>query len=258
MTPIDTEAILARRDFFPRGLSQPKNGYRFSLDALLLACFAHAGRQHTGIDLGCGCGVIGLGLLLRQPGLTITGVDIDKPSINAAMENAVNLHFSDRLSFTHGDVADWRPKAVVDFVVANPPYRELGRGRASQGEERTTARFENKGRFAQFARCAAIALKTRGKFTFVHLPERLPELMAGLSNAGLVPKRMRLVHGRKDETAKMVLMETIKAGGPGLTVEPPLILHQGKGKDTHLTEEAISFCPFLKCNSSTEKRHTNE
>lgn len=249
MTAIDTEDILKRRDFFPRGLVQPENGYRFSLDALLLASFAHVGRRHIGIDLGCGCGVIGLGLILRQPDLTITGVDIDKASVSAATENTVNLHFSDKLTFEQADVADWRPDAVVDFVVSNPPYRELGRGKVSQGDERATARFENKGNFARFARCAAIALKTRGKFTFVHLPERLPELMAGLADAGLEPKRMRMVHGRKDETAKMVLMETVKAGGVGLKVEPPLILHAGTGKNTKLSEDALNFCPFLGCNS---------
>ncbi|MDC0335281.1 methyltransferase [Pseudodesulfovibrio sp.] len=248
MVGIDTEAILERREFFPRGLVQPEGGYRFSLDSLLLACFATPGRKHVGIDLGCGCGVIGLALLLRHPGLTMTGVELNTDSARAAEENSVNLHLSDKLSIVQGDVADWRPEKVVDFVVANPPYRELGRGRTSQGDGRATARFESQVDFAGFARCAAVALKTRGKFAFVHLPERLPELMAGLAQAGLEPKRMRMVHGRSDETAKMVLMEAIKAGGPGLKVEAPLILHQGKGQKTHLTEEALNFCPFLGCN----------
>jgi tRNA1Val (adenine37-N6)-methyltransferase len=79
----------------------------------------------------------------------------------------------------------------------------------------------------------------------VHLPERLPELLAGLSEVGLEPKRMRFVHGRVNEVAKMVLMETVKAGGVGLNVEPPLILHEGKGQDTRITEEAIAFCSFM-------------
>lgn len=249
MAVIDTEAVLARRERFPRGMIQPECGYRFSLDSLLLASFANPGRRHVGIDLGCGCGVVGLALLLRQPDLTVTGVDIDPASVDAALANGCELHFPDRFQAVQGDVTSWRPDKVVDFVVANPPYRELGRGRTSQGEERTTARFEDKGDFAAFARCAAIALKTRGKFTFVHLPERLSEIMAGLAAAKLEPKRMRLVHGRQDETATMVLMETVKAGGPGLKVESPLILHQGKGKATRLTAEALEYCQFLGCNT---------
>lgn len=252
MSGIDTEAILERREFFPRGLVQPEDGYRFSLDSLLLASFAAPGRRYRGIDLGCGCGVIGLGLLLRQPDLQIVGVELNPDSARSAEENAVNLHLTGKLTIEAGDVATWRPEKVVDFVVANPPYRELGKGRASQGEGRKAARFEDTASFAEFARCAAVALKTRGKFSFVHLPERLPELMADLAGVGLAPKRMRMVHGRVDETAKMVLMETVKAGKPGLKVEPPLILHQGTGKQTRLTDQALAFCPYLGCNTGNE------
>lgn len=245
---VDTEAVFSRRDSFPRGLTQPEGGYRFSLDSLLLACFAHPGRRHVGVDLGCGCGVIGLGLLLRHPGITLTGVEIEPLAVAAAEKNAVDLHFSKQIKMIQGDVTDWRPDAVVDFVVSNPPYRPLGKGRVSQGEERAAARFEQHADFARFARCAAIALKTRGKFIFVHIPERLTEIMTALNSAGLEPKRVRMVHARRDGHARMVLIEAVKAAKPGLKVEPPLILHTDRGKQTRFTDEALAFCPFLGCN----------
>lgn len=246
---VDTEKILERRDYFPRGVLQPEGGYRFSLDSLLLACFMTPGRNHVGVDLGCGCGVIGLGLLLRHPGITLTGVELDEVAVSVARQNAERFHFMDKFQVVQGDVSEWRSDRVVDFVVANPPYRSIGSGRISQGNKRATARFETQTDFATFARCAAVSLKTKGKFTFVHLPERLPELMAGLAAAGLAPKRMRLVHGRKDEAAKIVLIETVKTGGVGLQVEPPLILHEGHGSDTHLTDQALEFCSYLSCNA---------
>ncbi|NDV18178.1 methyltransferase [Pseudodesulfovibrio sp. JC047] len=252
MGHIDTTAILNRRDQFPRGLTQPDGGYRFSLDSLLLSCFATVGRRHTGIDLGCGCGVIGIGMALRQPGISITGVELNPDSLTAAQTNITNLHLHDKITVTPGDVATWRSESVVNFVVANPPYRQLGTGRISQGQERETARFEARATFSAFARCAAIALKTRGKFIFVHLAERLPDLMHDVAEAGLVPKRMQLVHGRANETAKIVLMETMKAGGPGVTIEPPLILHEGTGPATRLTQEALNFCPYLACNTGAK------
>jgi len=248
MNRADTQAVLDRRARFPRGLSQPEGGYRFSLDSLLLACFARPGRQHVGADLGCGCGVVGLGLLLRQPGLALTGVELDPAAAEAAQANAEALHYGEKFQIVQADVADWRPERVLDFVVANPPYRRLGAGRVSRGEERATARFERHGSFARFARCAALALKTRGKFTFVHLPERLAGLMADLADAGLEPKRLRMVHARPDEEARMVLVEAVKAASPGLRAEPPLLLHRGTGARTRLTDEALAFCPFLGCN----------
>ena len=251
---VDTEAILKRREYFPRGLAQPEGGYRFSLDSILLACFAAPARNHVGIDLGCGCGVIGLALLLRHPGLTLTGVELDEDIIQSAEKNLVDLHLSDKLSIQQGDVVDWRAEKVVDFVVSNPPYRKLGNGRTSQGEGRATARFESQGDFAGFARCAAIALKSRGKFSFVHLPERLPELMAGLAEAKLEPKRMRMVHIRSNEQAKMVLVEAIKSGGQGLCVEPPLFLYSDDKKNPEFTEEAKKFCPFMDTTGETGER----
>jgi tRNA1Val (adenine37-N6)-methyltransferase len=249
---LDTEAILQRRDFFPRGMVQPEGGYRFSLDSLLLACFASPGRRQVGLDLGCGCGVVGVAMLLRQPDLTITGIEINPDSVWSAEENRVNLHLIDKLTIRAGDVAQWRTEKVVDFVVSNPPYRKLGQGRISKGEGRETARFESRGDFAAFARCAALALKTHGKFSFVHLPERLTELMAGLALAKLEPKRVRMVHGRVDEPARMVLVEAIKSGSSGLRVEAPLILHEGTGSETRLTDQVMELCPFLQCNNGRE------
>ncbi|OIQ49767.1 tRNA1(Val) (adenine(37)-N6)-methyltransferase [Pseudodesulfovibrio hydrargyri] len=253
MSGVNTRAILDRRAYFPRGLVQPEGGYRFSLDSLLLASFANVTRGQTGLDLGCGCGVIGLALLLRQPGLRLTGVELNPQSVEAAKENAANLHLTDKLTIEQGDVVDWRSDGVVDFVVANPPYRKLGQGRESAEEDRRNARFEGAGTFAAFARCAAVALKTRGRFAFVHLPERLPEIMAGLADAGLASKRLRMVHGKADQEARMVLVETVQAASPGLRVEPPLILHEGTGKGTRLTGQALDFCPFLACNPKDDE-----
>ncbi len=143
-----------------------------------------------------------------------------------------------------GNVTEWRPEKVVDFVVSNPPYRRLGKGRVSQGEERATARFESKAEFADFARCAALSLKTRGKFIFVHLPERLAELMDGLHEAKLEPKRLCMVHGRADETARMVMIE----GGQGCRGghEGRAAAHSARraGRETKLTEQTLEYCPF--------------
>ncbi|MEG2005461.1 MAG: hypothetical protein RR014_05430, partial [Bilophila sp.] len=100
---------------FPRGLEQPEGSFRFSMDALLLAAFAaqeqgafaaeeqgafatqekeDARPQTTFADLGTGCGVVGLALLLRQKGHGI-GLDLDADLVLAAQRNAAHLGFSD-------------------------------------------------------------------------------------------------------------------------------------------------------------------
>mgnify|MGYP000274205393 CR=1 FL=1 len=240
------------RSYFPRGLRQPENGYRFSLDSLLLSCFTHAPSKSRGVDLGTGCGVVALGILLRHQSreVCMTGVELSLDSVQTAGANAEQLRLNDVFTVDRADVAGYTNEAgMIDFVVANPPYRNPDAGRPSRGEHRTTARFEAEARFSDFCACAARLLKNKGRFSFVHLPERLVGLLADLRAAGLEPKRMRMVHSRVDGPAKMVLVEARKGGNAGLTVEPPLVLYYGQGKATCMTPEALAFCPYLECNA---------
>ena len=66
----------------------------------------------------------------------------------------------------------------------------------------------------------------------VHRPFRLTEILTGLHNHGLEPKRMRLVHPYIDREPNMVLLEALKGGRSGMKVEKPLIIFQKPGKYT--------------------------
>lgn len=241
------------RSYFPRGLIQPEQGYRFSLDSLLLACFNHTpSKEGFGVDLGTGCGVVALGVLLRNQGrgVKMAGVEISPDSVHAACENAENLRLAHVFRVVLSDVAEYRQEAgQADFVVANPPYRDPHSGRISRGEQRGTARFETEARFTDFCACAARLLKSKGRFSFVHLPGRLADLFEDARSVGLEPKRLRLVHSRVEEPAKMVLVEARKGGSPGLEVQPPLVLYHGRGQETRMTAQALAFCPYLGCNA---------
>lgn len=223
------------RDYFPRGLSQPATGYRFSLDALLLADFANLSGVVRVADLGCGCGVVGLALMLRQaraetpprPGreLRVTGIDLNPEMIACATQNAARLGFADRYEAVHADVATIRDNPAFtpesfDLVVCNPPYREPGRGRRCPDPDRDAARFETGASTADFIRAAAYLLRNRKRATFITLPERMDALLADLNAARLAPKRLRPIRPAPDAPAKMLLTEALKNGGPGLTLEP--------------------------------------
>ena len=255
------------RRSFPRGLVQPEQGFRFSLDALLLACFA-AGRQHRNvIDLGTGCGVVSLGLLLIGPkerssgeSFHVLGVDNNREMVAAAQANTEKLHFAARFTPVFGNIAamneipGFRPGSF-DAALCNPPYRPTGHGRMPSSPAKQSAMFETATRIESFLRAASLALATKGRLYMVHLPEHLPRLFDHLADAKLAPKRLRLVHPYQDKPASLLLMETRKGGNPGLSVEPPLILYRRDcshaGDVVHrTTDEALAFCPFLACNSS--------
>ena len=82
-------------------------------------------------------------------------------------------------------------------------------------------------------------LKNRGRFCMIHLAERLPELVREMSARQIEPKRLRMIHPRRHDPARMVLIEGRKDGKPGLEVEAPLYVYRGSGRD--YTEEVLAI-----------------
>lgn len=227
VNPMEAEA----REYFPRGLIQPAGSFRFSADALLLADFAasKSARPLRCLDLGCGCGVIGLGLLLRLPAARFTGIDISPELITAARQNAARLGLSERYLAMAKDARDYKNIAELkpgafDLVVVNPPYRKVNSGRLPPSDLRLAALFETHGDISAFAAAAAYALKNGGRFCCVYDARRLLDLCAALNAQGLAPKRLRPVHSRAAEGARLVLVEARRGGKPGLKWEAPLYL----------------------------------
>ena len=90
-----------------------------------------------------------------------------------------------------------------------------------------------------FSRSAASLLKSGGRFYVVYLAERLADLLTEMRCARLEPKRLRMVHSREGAPARMVLVEGRKDGNPGMTVEAPLAIYLGEGRE--YTEEVLAM-----------------
>lgn len=246
-----------RRAYFPRGLCQSKAGYRFSMDSLLLSSFVRLPKKggqgrKRGLDLGCGSGVVGLGIMLENAytDISITGLDIQQEMVDCAKANALALGFDENLDYQMKDISSYADcDNTADFVVANPPYRCHGKGKVSTGQSRAIARFEDEADLVTFCKTATRSLRDKAPFYMVHLPERFVEVVEACRSASLEPARVRFVHSRADQPARIMLLESRKNGGCSLTVEPPLFLYEGSGDATRMTEAALAFCPFLQCNA---------
>lgn len=73
------------------------------------------------LDLGTGSGCLLLALLSELPNATGVGIDISRPALSVAEENAARLGFAHRVGFRHGDW-DKGIRGPFDVIVANPPY----------------------------------------------------------------------------------------------------------------------------------------
>lgn len=249
-------AVMEARRSFPRGMSQPEKGFRFSVDALLLAAFA--GQDNLAgqvVDLGTGCGVVGLGLALMHQNIHVAGLDRSSDMLAHARKNAQWLGLGERFLPVHADVAKpgaLRPESA-DMVVCNPPYRLEGSGRVCIQAAKNSARFETQGRLEDFLRASAFWVKNKRACAFIYLAERVDDLLTGLCAMRLRPKELLFVHPREDQPAKLVLVRAVKNGGTSLRVAPPLFLHPPETGD--FTPQALAFCPWLAPDSQDIEKY---
>lgn len=214
---------------------QHRKGYRFSLDALLLFSFVSLRKVSRICDLGAGSGIIGLLLARRYPQATATLVELQESLALLAGRNIALNGLQERMSVVRGDIADIPsdsrivPHNAFDLVVSNPPFRRPGTGLMSQGDERAIARHEVRLPIGALIRSAALLLRHHGRFCMIHLPERLPEIIRTTAGFDIEPKRLRMVHSTISSEAKMALLEAVKGGRPGLTVEKPLCVYNADG-----------------------------
>lgn len=212
---------------------QPKTGYRFSVDALLLYDFVNVRRARTIADLGAGSGIIGILLAKKYTEADVTLFEIQKGLALLAEKNIAMNSVNGRVRVIKSDlreIAGHPYSNSFDIAVSNPPFRKEISGLLSPEEEKAVARHEIKLRLPELIRAAYFMLRAKGRFSLVYLPERLMELMTGLKKERMEIKRLRFVHSDPASEAKMVLVEAVKDGRTGLKIEAPLYIYSRSGE----------------------------
>jgi tRNA1Val (adenine37-N6)-methyltransferase len=208
------------------------------MEPVLLSSFVTLKSPRKIADFGAGSGVMGLLLALRFPKSRVTLVEMQKALFDLCLRNIDDNGLSGRVDAIRIDIREIRSElSGLDVVVSNPPFRRPGTGRVSRrgGGQCASARHEKELPLGELCASAARALRGRGRFYLVHHPERLVEIMDSLRAARLEPKRLRFVHGRQGLEPKMMLMEAVRDGNPGLKVDTPLYVYK-EGSDK-FTEE---------------------
>ncbi len=210
-------------------LYQSRAGYRFSLDALLLAHFVTVKARQRVVELGVGNGAVSLLLSHLHPTTTLAGVEV-QPAMAERARRAVALNnLQERITVVDGDVRESRAllaPSSFDVAVSNPPFRKPTSGRISANRERQLARHELAGGLTDFIAAAAYLLRPKGWLALIYGAERAVELLAALRAGGLEPKRLRWVHSFVEDSALLVLVEAVKGGRSGVAVEAPLVIYR--------------------------------
>ncbi len=204
-------------------LIQSKTGYRFSVDAILLSQFVTIKRGDRVVDLGTGCGIIPLVLLLTRPvGYTI-GLEIQKDLADQAARNTVLNGYESKMGVILGDIKHppFAPSSA-DVVTCNPPYRPKNSGRINPDLQRAIARHEMLASLDDILNAASRTLRPKGRLAMIYSAVRLVEVLVRMRGFNLEPKRIRIVYPGMESEAKLALVEASLGGRKGLKVLPPL------------------------------------
>ena len=197
-------------------LDAPDGAFPISTDSMLLSYFAKLPRNAHVLDLGSGCGTLGVLLCAKDPLCNVTGVEITPQAHAAALENIQRNQLDTRLSSICADLRNVTlPNGSFHCCISNPPY--FSGGPASQSHP--VARREDHCTPADLFSAAGKALKFGGDFFLVHKPERLAELIVCGAKEHMEAKRLLLVRHKKDSEISLVLLSFRKGGKPGLIIE---------------------------------------
>lgn len=207
-----------------------KGAFPLSTDSMALAGFVRLPKNASVLDLGSGCGTLGMLLCAQKDDCRITGIELDPDAHATALENAKRNNVCDRFTSICADL-----KTISTFIqpgsftccVSNPPYFRSG----LRSKQAALARHEDACTMAHIMEAAAWALKYGGDFFLVHKPERLAELFSHAAANNLEPKRLCLLRHSADGPVALVLVQCRKGAKPGLVWEE-MCLHNPDGSPT--------------------------
>ena len=199
-------------------LEIPPGGFPLSTDSMVLAHFIKLPRSAKVLDLGSGCGTLGVLLCARDPACTVTGFELTEHAHRAAQENIRANGLQSRMESICADlrqIPELLPQGSFSLCVSNPPYFSGG----PVSHRTPLARREDGCTLAELLKSAAWALKYGGDLYLVHRPERLGEIIALAAPFRLEAKRLGLLRHAEGQRPNLILLQLRKGGKPGLSWE---------------------------------------
>jgi len=208
---------------------QPKSGYRFAVDSLLLAWFVLHRRGTAlggrGLELGGGSGVVSA-TVLAGGGLDRADLVEIQAHAHAAAQATASINGLDARMGCH--LADLRDLPGVlpavdrpDVLYSNPPFHRLDRGRVPPDPASAIARHEVEANMDDILDAAGRLLPSRGLLYLTYPAARLGELLVRLPARNLTPTRLVLAWTALGGDASRLLLEARKDVDTPLTIGPP-------------------------------------
>lgn len=224
-------------------LTQPREGFRFGTDAVLLSAHIIPQPHHTILELGCGVGAAMCSLAWRAQrdaiDCHVTGIEI-QPDLHALAQDNIEANRVMARAIL-GDITDlglFHALGRFDQVMCNPPYHPVDKSSAARTTCKTIAHIEEKDGLEHWLHAANRFLKPKGVFTMIHRADRLDEILPlmqkFLGGIQIIP-----IWPKEGEPAKRMIVRGIKGSRKPLSIMPGVTLYDAFGDYTLMARDII-------------------
>jgi tRNA1Val (adenine37-N6)-methyltransferase len=212
---------------------QKRTGYRFSIDAPLLADFIQTKETDRILELGAGNGIISL-LLSIKPFACLTALEIQDSLVDLARRNVKLNNCEDRIKVIHTDIRVFSVEKKYDLVFSNPPYIKQNAGHLSVSDEKSVAKHELKCTIFDIMQKTEEYLKMQGVSYFIYPATREKDFMRAIQDTQLRIRNIRYVLPYRDSAPNFFLV-SLDFSSPEAQQLRPLMLYEREGEYTKET-----------------------
>jgi len=214
---------------------QKSEGFRFGVDAVLLADFAKGIFSNKTLDLCSGSGIIPTILSAKTKTVEFFGLEIQQEICDMAVRSAKMNGLSEKIKFHCGDLRQAEMiygKRQFNLITCNPPYMPVGTAIMNDADTKIISRHEIMCNLEDVIKASSMLLVQKGHLLLVHKPARLTDIICLMRKYEIEPKRIRLVHKKTDSEPSLILVDGAYKGGKELRILPPLFLYNDDGSET--------------------------
>ncbi|MBR8464064.1 methyltransferase [Campylobacter sp. faydin G-24] len=209
-------------------LAQLDNAYRYNSDTLVLYDFISKILKPyfkgEVLDVGCGCGILGLLLKRDFNGINLSLLDIQEINLELSRQNA-NTN-SLEAKFIHADFTKFKSESKFDLIISNPPFYHDGVSK-STNEHIAISRYATHLPLRDFIQSVNSNLKPCGEMIFCYDVASLTEIFAILKEFKMTPICIKFIHSKANKDANLVIFHVKKSSHSKCKIAPPLFMMCG-------------------------------
>ncbi len=224
-------------------LYQQKNGYRYNSDSLFLYNFISQ-FSVTGevLDIGCGCGILGLLIKRDFSNISMDMLDILEENVNISEVNAKKNNLKARIF--RCDFLEYETDKKYNLLVSNPPFYHDG-AKKSKNEHLSTSRYAENLPFEDFVKKSYTLLKDKGYFVFCYDAKQLPSVLGILNSFNFNVQQLCFIHPKEDKEASLVLVRARKNAKSLCQIYPSIVssldnIHSQKAREVFKKANTLS------------------